>query len=150
MLLRRASPLRNHNRHPAVGFLVAGLVVLAIAGCSSESSDLPAVAPVTGTVTLNGEPLASAVVVFESQAGHTAFGHTDTAGRYAIVAAGGRRGAIIGPNRVRINSRTDAPPGPGWKDPIPARYNSATELSVEVVAGDNTFDFPLKGGVGKK
>jgi len=125
-------------------FAGATLVACLLGGCSSKPSGLPAIAPVSGTVTMDGQPLASATVVFESQSGHTAFGSTDAAGRYDLVAAGRSRGAIIGPNKVRIKSRTDAPPGPDWKDPIPARYNAATELSADVVAGRNTIDFPLK------
>lgn len=145
MFLLRAAFHPNRIGHPAIASLVTSLVVLPLVGCSSQSSGLPAVAPVTGTVTMDGKPLASATVVFESQGGHVAFGNTDATGRYEIVAAGRQRGAIIGPNKVRISSQTDAPPGPGWRDPIPARYNAATELSAEVVAGDNTFDFPLQG-----
>jgi hypothetical protein len=30
------------------------------------------------------------------------------------------------------------------KDPIPEKYNSATELTQEVTAGDQTVDFDLK------
>ena len=60
------------------------------------------------------------------------------------MAPGNQRGAVIGLNKVRITSQLDAPPGPGWKDPIPARYNSASELSAEVKAGENSLTFELQ------
>ena len=36
-------------------------------GCGPKATGLPNVAPVSGTVTLNGEPLANASIVFESE-----------------------------------------------------------------------------------
>jgi len=131
------------GRCPA--FTVATLTACLLTGCSSKPSGLPEVAPVTGTITMDGQPLPSVTVVFESQSGHSAFGSTDATGRYELVAAGNQRGAIVGPNKVMISSQLDAPPDPRWKDPIPARYNAATELTADVVAGKNKFDFSLKG-----
>ena len=113
-------------------------------GCGPKATGLPNVAPVSGTVTLNGEPLANASIVFESESGHSALGTTDAAGNFLLMAPGNQRGAVIGLNKVRITSQLDAPPGPGWKDPIPARYNSASELSAEVKAGENSFTFELQ------
>jgi hypothetical protein len=105
---------------------------------------MPDVAPVTGTVTLNGEPLAGASVVFQSESGHSAMGTTDSTGSYQLTAPGNQKGAVIGLNKVKINSQLDAPPGPNWKDPIPARYNSASELSAQVNPGKNSFNFALE------
>jgi hypothetical protein len=105
---------------------------------------MPELGAVTGTVTLDGKPLDTATVVFESPSGRSAFGSTDAQGRYELLYTGNARGAVLGPNRVIIKSRLDAPPGPDWKDPIPARYNATTELTAEVVPGRNAFDFQLE------
>ena len=113
-------------------------------GCSAKPTGMPDVAPVMGTVTLNGEPLAGVSVVFESQSGHTSFGTTDSTGSYQLVAPGSQQGAVVGLNTVKITTQLDAPPGPGWKDPIPARYNSASELSAQVNSGKNSFNFELE------
>lgn len=113
-------------------------------GCSAKPTGMPDVAPVTGIVTLNGEPLAGVSVVFESESGHTSFGTTDSTGSYQLVAPGSQQGGVVGLNKVRITSQLDAPPGPGWKDPIPARYNSASELSAQVNPGKNSFNFELE------
>ena len=115
-----------------------------VIGCSAKPTGMPDVAPVTGTVTLNGEPLAGASVIFQSESGHSAMGTTDSTGSYQLTAPGNQKGAVIGLNKVKINSKLDGPPGPNWKDPIPARYNSKSELSAQVNPGKNSFDFALE------
>jgi hypothetical protein len=40
----------------------------------------------------------------------------------------------------------DGEPGPGERETIPAKYNSASTLKEEVKAGSNTFDFNLESG----
>ncbi len=136
----RPSPARWCPVFPLAWALGCGLLI----GCSAKPSGMPAVAPVTGTVTLNGEPLAGASVIFQSESGHSSMGTTDSTGSYQLTAPGNQKGAVIGLNKVKINSKLDAPPGPNWKDPIPARYNSASELSAQVNAGQNSFNFALE------
>jgi len=125
-----------------VGFaMVAALIA---AGCAGKPSDMPQLGAVTGTITLDGKPLEKVTVVFESDSGRSAFGSTDSSGRYELLYVGNSKGAVVGSNKVIINSQLDAPPGPDWKDPIPARYNSATQLKADVANGKNTFDFALE------
>lgn len=126
----------------AAGVLL--LAALVSTGCSAKPKDLPDLGAVTGTVTLDGKPVEKVTVVFESESGRSAFGSTDAAGRYELLYTGNHKGAVVGPNKVVINSQLDAPPGPDWKDPIPARYNAKSELKADVVAGKNTFDFQLQ------
>ena len=128
----------------AVFALEWALACTLLIGCSEKPTGMPDVAPVTGTVTLNGEPLARASVIFQSESGHSAMGTTDSTGSYQLTAPGNQKGAVIGLNKVKINSQLDAPPGPNWKDPIPARYNSASELSAQVNPGKNSFNFALE------
>ena len=136
----RPSPARWCPVFTVVWTVGCGLLI----GCAAKPTGMPDVAPVTGTVTLNGEPLARASVVFQSESGHSAMGTTDSTGSYQLTAPGNQKGAVIGLNKVKINSQLDAPPGPNWKDPIPARYNSASELSAQVNPGTNSFDFALE------
>lgn len=130
-----------------IAAFAAGLLLLALivaTGCSAKPKDMPELGVVTGTVTLDGKPLDKVTVVFESESGRSSFGSTDATGRYELIYAGNAKGAVVGPNKVVINSQLDAPPGPDWKDPVPARYNAKSELKADVVAGKNTFDFPLE------
>jgi hypothetical protein len=133
---------------------VAGFVLLLAAGCGGG------VAPVSGRVTLEGRPLANARVTFQPVArekdtdpgpGSTAL--TDADGRFTLRVVGrNANGAVVGRHRVRIvayaggavptvtdDSNPRLPP-----QVVPARYNSATELFLDVPAGGtSTADFNL-------
>jgi hypothetical protein len=123
---------------------VLGLVLVAlIAGCSTSSGDLPDLAQVSGTVTLDGQPLSKASVLFESANGHGASGTTDENGRYELYFTGDTKGAEIGANTVRITTVLDFPTPPDYEDPIPARYNESSELKVTVQPGANIHNFAL-------
>jgi hypothetical protein len=104
---------------------------------------MPDMAPVSGVVTLDGKPLGSALVVFLSANGRSAFGPTDAAGRYKIRYLADVWGAEIGANVVQIETQTAGPSSASYRDPIPTRYNSASELKVTVAPGSNTFNFDL-------
>jgi hypothetical protein len=130
-----------------LGLLAAFLT----AGCSQQ---LPTdVGKVTGKVTLDGQPLADAVVTFTPLAsgGATAIGKTAADGSYSLTYSSGVSGAQIGENRVHI-STLDAgnpdsdPPRAAVPEKVPLKYNTRTELKVEVKPGDNVLDFPLKPG----
>ncbi|MBU6222446.1 MAG: carboxypeptidase regulatory-like domain-containing protein [Planctomycetes bacterium] len=119
--------------------LVAGLF-----GCSSRPTGQPEIAPVTGTVTMDGQPLAGKSVVFESDRGVLSFGNTDANGRYKLSYIRSAKGAGLGRNVVRISTPTMGPTSPLHKDSIPAIYNTASTLEAEVVKGRNVFDFSLE------
>jgi hypothetical protein len=127
---------------PVVLLLIAFAV--GAAGCTGAPADLPSLVPVKGTVTLDGAPVTNAAVVFESANGTVTFGNTDASGKYELTYRDGYKGAEVGENTVKIETVLDNPPGPGYKDPIPAKYNQATELKVDVQKGQETQDFELK------
>lgn len=116
-----------------------------VAGCSNSSpANLPDLAPVSGTVTMDGKPLSSASVLFESANGQVASGVTDASGRYELTYKGETKGAEIGENTVRITTALDHPTPPDYQDPIPKKYNESSELKVTVKPGENTHDFALE------
>lgn len=130
--------------------LLGGLACVGGAGCGGGGPDL---APVEGTVTLDGAPLPNARVVFQPQGpGSPSSGITDEEGHYELLYAPGRKGAMIGRHTVRITTyaqgRADENGEPTFTpEHVPPRYNSQTELSAEVQPGSNTFDFPLEGAL---
>ena len=132
---------RLHSRWACLSLLL--LVVTA--GCGKAPSDAPATGHVTGTVKLDDKPLANVIVSFQPEVGRGSTGKTDAEGRYTLAYSEGVEGAIIGSHRVSIVTPTEAPdPTGAFKDPIPARYNTKSELVKQVAAGENTIDFDLQ------
>ena len=138
-----------------------------LAGCSSGLRELPEetaeLVPVGGVVTLDGEPLANAVVQFyptsDGQGGAGYFGHTDLTGRFDLASPGGRSGAAPGSYTVVISkfARADGSPFPPDADSgafaaegvehVPPKYSDSgrTELRATVPQeGKTDLEFPLK------
>jgi hypothetical protein len=131
-------------RHCVTALLV---IVVSTAGCGANGE----LADVRGKVTLDGQPLADAFVVYApTQSGTTSYGRTDSDGNYRMMFSDSEPGAWIGENLVRINTGdvgTDGGAGP--KERVPAVYNRNTTLKVDVKADANTFDFDLKSDAGR-
>jgi hypothetical protein len=112
-------------------------------------------AEVTGVVTLDGQPLAEAMVVFESADGTFATGTTDAAGSYEMMYNSEQAGVTKGAKTVRITMRpvaseealpTGDQPGAGSASTgelIPACYNRNSELRVVIDSDSHTFNFHL-------
>jgi len=117
--------------------LLTGLLT----GCGGSSE--VSIAPVTGTVTLNGEPLPNAYVFFTPlELGRPSMGVTNEQGIYELAYRGNESGAVIGPHRVGIS--TVAPESTGT-ELVPDNYRTPDALSATVEAGSNTIDFALEG-----
>lgn len=131
-------PLDHANRRTGILFAALLLGLLA-GGCSGPNR--PPLGKVAGTVTLDGQPLAEALVVFvPEQAGRTSQAVTDASGRYELVYLGDVGGAMVGKNAVRIITATAEN---GGKERLPDRYHRASTLTADVTSGENTFDFAL-------
>jgi hypothetical protein len=99
------------------------LVLLAVlAGCGPSG---PEVAPVSGRVTLDGQPLASADVSFQPDGAQRASsGRTNADGRYQLMYKRGQPGALVGEHTVRITVSREIVRNPPQ---IPARYDTQSE-----------------------
>jgi hypothetical protein len=131
--------MRTHS------LLLFGLLL--VPGCGGSRY-----APVSGTVTMDGKPLANVAVSFQPVGGELnpgagSSGRTNERGEYTLQVIGGRgQGAVVGKHRVEINPTVDNPDAdrnPPPKVTIPIRYNRASTLTFEVKPGDNQADFPL-------
>jgi hypothetical protein len=134
--------------------LLLGLIILA--GCGNNTGYVS----VSGQVTLDGQPLANAIVTFQPMAnskGETAgvgsFGKTDAQGKFTLEAMtpSPQSGAAVGRHRVRIGTAGGAPlntesdsaapsKSKGERpripsDRIPSRYNTESTLTFDVPAG---------------
>lgn len=129
---------------------VLGLMcgVLLALGCGGRDD----LGRVTGTITLDGEPLPNAFVVFSpTNGGTTSYGRSDQSGQYEMMFSDDEMGAWLGENRVEISTGdVDATmSGSGARELVPAVYNQNSQLVAEVVAGQNEHNFELKSNAGK-
>jgi len=129
------------------------LVSLVAAGCGGSDGNL---APVKGTVTLDGEPLAGAKLEFEldpgdvvrgKSTGSASYGKTDSSGRYTLQYTHEKQGAPVGKHTVRITTRGMTVDANGKEvlvpERLPPKYHLNSELTREVMPGSNTIDFRL-------
>jgi hypothetical protein len=143
------------------GLLLIALSFLSLnlSGCSGKG-DRPELGLVTGTITMDGQPLSGIAVVFTPDDGRPARGKTDSEGKYELTYVGHTQGAKIGHHRVEIapseegeedaeetgdteNTGAAKKPGKAGKVRIPARYNVKSTLEADVEPGANVFDFQL-------
>ena len=147
--------------------LLLFLIVVA-GGCSdgphANYGDLGLV-DVSGTITLDGQPLADAVVTFEDpESGQFSYGQTDADGYYELQLDSEMEGVVPGRKIVRIstsrtilglNSDSEGPPGEGGEEGgdggtaaerVPEKYYQKSELTAEVSADATEFNFDLQSG----
>jgi len=121
------------------------VVALLVTGCIWGGPEL---GTVTGTVTLDGEPLANAQVEFQPRQGSPSYGTTDRLGRYELEYTKDKPGAIVGTHVVRITTQTTRTDASGNEvqvpQRVPERYNYRSELIEQVAPGENKIDFRLE------
>ncbi|REJ86492.1 MAG: carboxypeptidase regulatory-like domain-containing protein [Planctomycetota bacterium] len=127
-------------RRQTAAVLLFGLTTLFAAGCGGGGEEAPELAPVTGVVTINGQPVEGLMLRFQPEAGRESQGKTDAEGRYELVHVSGEDGAELGRHVVRFeyDDPAEAP------QEIPAEYNVESQESATVQEGENTFDFNLE------
>lgn len=138
-----------------LGSCFAAIVLVASdAGCSTGQRDK---GEVRGRVTLDGEPLKLGSITLEPVGGSRGelTGCLVQDGRYELT---GRAAARVGAYRVAVNA-SPTPTGRMIQDPskppgslspemlggvVAERFNAATTLRLEVVAGENVADFHVE------
>jgi len=127
------------NRHCCLMMLILPLFFLW--SCGGTSSDTPSLASVSGTVLLDGAPLAGAIIMFEpKESGAASTGVTDEQGHYTLIYSAEKNGAVPGVHVVSISKLTSEM----GEETLPSVYNSRSTLQKTVEAGDNQIDFELE------
>ncbi|MAT72370.1 MAG: hypothetical protein CMJ58_22940 [Planctomycetaceae bacterium] len=140
------------RRRNWLGLIPAIAAAALSAGCS-DSTQLET-APVTGVVTLDGQPVTTGAIIFTPDSGWVGQGELDAQGRFALSTYGDQDGAIVGHHRVAIVAESGDDPAEHFERPptapirslIPERYadNRTSGLTADVKAGvDNEISFPL-------
>ncbi|MCC9605111.1 carboxypeptidase regulatory-like domain-containing protein [Blastopirellula sp. JC732] len=113
-----------------------------LAGCGDAGD--PQLGKVTGRVTLDGKTLTEARIEFTPRSGSPSYGTTDQEGNYSLRFTRDRQGAIVGTHTVRIRTfRDEDDAGRRRAERLPDKYNTHSELTGEVIAGENRIDFSL-------
>ncbi len=134
----------------SVGLILAACCLLLLCGC--EGSD--GKRAVSGTVTLQGQPLDTGTITFLKlpEAQTPAGAALITQGKYDLPAT---QGLLPGNYRVKVNAIPEyhitpeeyaaGKTAPARVDRIPAKYNTASEETVEVKeSGANKFDIMIE------
>jgi hypothetical protein len=122
------------------------LLILSVlaSGCSQE----PRRYPVSGAVTLDGQPIPSGDILFVPIAGDRGPDPgTIKDGRYELLATAGEKRVEISASKIRPGGARGAGGEPVAEEYVPSRYNTESKLTAEVQAkGDksaNRLDFSL-------
>jgi hypothetical protein len=131
----------------AVATLCVVLCAVMLAGCAKK----PDRGTVTGSVTLDGQPLPSGVIHFVPADGKTATADSMiTDGKFsASVPPGDKKVSISAPKvtgKKRMFDKPDSPEVDVVQELLPAKYNVQTQLTLTVNAGSQEKDFPLSSG----
>jgi hypothetical protein len=152
---------KGNRMRVLTGLLSCALLALTLTGCGDgRDADLPDLVPVSGIVTMDGEPVAGVNVLFSpvgSTSGGMCYANTDEAGKYVLTDSNGREGAPMGefevtcskwamPDGSDFKSDDQSPMEAGAVPALPAKYGDAISsgLKAAVPAGGGTFDFKLE------
>ena len=132
-------------RYTIFSFLSSIAIFACFVGCGPESN----VGTISGTVTIDGKQSATGSISFipANGQGPTA-GSEIKDGKFTSQAALGeckvevRVSKVVG--KTKLYPEPDSPTMDISEEVLPAKYNEATELRVEIKKGINTKDFDLK------
>ncbi|MBL8849304.1 MAG: hypothetical protein JNG89_06450 [Planctomycetaceae bacterium] len=119
--------------------ITLSLVGLALAGQGCGRGDLPELASVSGTVTLDGKPLAGAIIAAYPDVGRPAVANIDEQGYYELQYKQGVEGTKLGRNKISFVWPTGGS-GPA----IPAKWGDQSKEYINVAEGANEFNFALE------
>jgi hypothetical protein len=145
---------------PALFLFSLSVCCLSLTGCNGgvqADYDKLGLVEISGTVTLDGQPLSGAVVMFEAPDTTFCYGTTDASGRYTLKLNSEKTGVVPGEKVVRISTtaRTgeesinngdeedpDEKPADG-AEKVPACYHADSKITVQVTESDANFNFDL-------
>ncbi len=132
------------NQHPHRACVLLITCTTLLLGCSTDSKH----GTLTGTVTLDGQPLASGLIRFVPADGRTASADaTIETGKFTVVVPVGEKTVWISAPKVVGKRKTynspDSPTIDVVQELLPARYNSQSTLKCTVGPGSQQPTFEL-------
>ena len=125
---------------------IALALLVVLSGCGREKT-----VPVSGTVTLDGEPIGPGTIIFTptTEGALSAMGSFGTDGRYQLSTFDPNDGAVLGSHRVIIQASSSSESEFGDEEiidsNIPLLYADPQQsgLTAEVIPGSGPIDFDL-------
>jgi len=119
------------------------MVLASLVGCSHE----PRLHAVSGSVTLEGQPIPDGDILFITPDGTRGPDPAKVVGgKYELKTTAGKKRVEISASKIRPGGARGAGGEPVAEEYVPARYNTQSELTAEVQAQQkNRIDFELKG-----
>ncbi len=138
------SPLRIANLIKRAGWIALIPCLIVTLGCGAGE---PRTSTVVGRVTLDDQPLNAGSILLLSETGDSGGGELNADGTYSLVCKPGSYLAAVMPLAVEVGE-DGAPLNPAQSAnamKIPPQYQDvgSSKLTVDVSAGDNTFDVQL-------
>ena len=126
-------------------YALLGLLCLLLSGCQSGKPGEPKKYPVSGTVTLDGQPVnENGLIYFKTVATGTIDGFEIKAGKFSGRTEPGERRVEIEVFQVTVKD-FNGMKGESRDSLIPASYNTDSKLTATInPAGPNEFKFELK------
>jgi hypothetical protein len=142
--------------------------LVVVVGCGGPAR--PKMAKVSGTVTLDGQPLEGAQVVFiAAGAPRNATGTTDATGKFTLTTFEANDGAVLGEHSITVSKSTSSAPAMSADDPaggygaamsaagggdatmggsvksvLPAKYGEAKQSGLKHTVTDGANDVKLE------
>ena len=105
---------------------VWAVLACVFAGCGGDG---PSLHPVTGTLTRGGKALVGVNVTFTPETGPSSAGRTNAEGKFVLVSASGKQGAVVGKHDVVLSGAGGSAGGSEPFDPTNAEKMSANRDS---------------------
>ncbi len=123
-------------------FLVVMIGAMFLGGCGGAPT--PKLAPVSGRVSKNGAPMENANVTFSPVAkGRPSSATTASDGSFTLLYVANQPGATLGKHRVTIEFPAIASSSSPDAAPLPPPAPYLVPEEVEVVTGENSFQFTI-------
>lgn len=120
-----------------------------LAGCFGPPALKYDMIPVEGTITLEGDPLVAAEVMFDSADGPRGFGTTDDSGRFTVTTRQFGAGLPAGTYRVMIAGSEQTRVAPSGRPvKLSPRYRESGVGKATIAAGAGPLIFDLKKTAG--
>lgn len=127
--------------------MMSAIAICLMTACRDDGLKL---GRVSGTVTLDGEPVPGAFITFTPQfPGRPSMAKSDEDGHYELQFNPSRWGALVGEHHVTISTEDRTADDRLIPEVIPEKYRGENFIPVTVESGKQVHDFTLTSGSGE-